>query len=187
MKISSSTTVTLLLLSLARVIDITIAQRTTVNGGRIDLTTCVNQESSFDIQLVYMGTGQVNPVYEEAFELAAKRWSKVIVGDEPDIGANIVDDWFGGQFPGQQQQQPYNGAVDDLVIGYDIPDTIDGLGGTLGGAGPVFTRRDRLNRPLSTISGIMFFDGLDLDNMPLRKGEVLYSKILYLFKGIHNF
>ena len=111
-----------------------------------------------------MGTGEVNPVYEDAFQLAAKRWSKVIVGDESDIGANVVDDWFGGQFPGQQ---PYNGAVDDLVIGYDIPDTIDGLGGTLGGSGPVFTRRDRFDRPLSTISGVMFFDGLDLDIMPV--------------------
>lgn len=91
-----------------------------------------------------------------------KRPPSVVVGDVPDVGSNLVDDWFGGEFVGS-----YNGAVDDLVIGYDIPSTIDGPGGQLGGAGPVFVRRDGRGRPLSTISGIMFFDGADLDTMPL--------------------
>ena len=138
------------------------AQRTTVNGGTVDLATCVNQETQFTIQLVYIGATTIDPRYTEAFEAAAKRWMKVIVGDVPNIGAGLVDDWFGGQF-----SSPYTGAVDDLVIGYDIPTTLDGLGGQLGGAGPVFVRRDNVGRPLSTISGIMFFDGQDLDAMPL--------------------
>ena len=140
---------------------------TTVNGGTVDLATCVNQQSNFNIQLVFMGSSDsgstIDPRYTEAFEAAAARWMKVIVGDVPDLGANLVDDWFGGQFEGSS----YNGAVDDLVIGYDIPATIDGPGGQMGGAGPVFVRRDSRGRPLSTISGIMFFDGADLDTMPL--------------------
>ncbi|CAB9515745.1 PKD domain containing protein [Seminavis robusta] len=139
------------------------AQRTTstVDGGTVDLTTCEKTPSEYNIQLQYMGVGDPDPRYEEAFQLAAIRWSKIIVGDVPDVRGGTVDDWFGGQFPGRS----YTEAVDDVVIGYNIPDTLDGPGGTLGAAGPVFVRRDAFRRPTSTISGIMEFDGLDLDAM----------------------
>ena len=162
MKVSATTKVLATLAARALSLPPSMAQQTTVNGGSIDLTTCVNQESQYTIQLMYMGTGTIDPRYTEAFEAAATRWMKVIVGDVQDLDANLVDDWFGGEF-----ESSYSGAVDDLVIGYDIPTTIDGPGGQLGGAGPVFVRRDRQGRPLSTISGIMFFDGADLDTMPL--------------------
>jgi hypothetical protein len=47
---------------------------------------------------------------QQAFELAAGRWSNVIVGDVvPNIEAGSVDDWFNGAF-----DTPYNGAVDNL-------------------------------------------------------------------------
>jgi hypothetical protein len=128
----------------------------------IDLETCTNVDSDYKIEVIDMGTGITDPRYVEAFQDAATRWSKVVVGDVPDVAAGITSDLFSGQF-----SQPYNGAVDDLVIGYEIANTIDGPGGTLGSAGPVFVRRDRFGRPLTTISGVMRFDGQDLDRMPI--------------------
>lgn len=138
---------------------------TLVNGGTVDLTSCVNRESEFTIDVRYMGSGKLDPRYEAAFEAAAERWSKVVVGDVPDFPAGQTEDWFGGFFEGR----PFNGAVDDVVIGYDIMPTIDGPGGQLGGAGPVMLRAGGFmgRRPSSTISGIMFFDGEDLDAMPV--------------------
>jgi len=129
--------------------------------SNIDLATCTNVETDFNIQLVNMGSN-IDERYVEAFESAAKRWSKVVVGDVPNIDAGMVQDWFSGQF-----DQPYNGAVDDLVIGYEISDRIDGPGGTLGSAGPVFIRQDGFGRLTSTISGVMNFDGQDFDRMPI--------------------
>lgn len=128
----------------------------------VDLTTCTPVgNSKFQIQLLNMGSSSIDTRYIEAFEKAAERWQKVIVGDLlPDFDGGEVDDWFGGQF-----LEPYQGSVDDLVIGYEIGE-IDGVGGTLGSAGPVFVRRDRSNRPMGTISGIMRFDIQDFNRMP---------------------
>jgi hypothetical protein len=72
--------------------------RTMVNGGTVDLATCTNVESQFNIQAMYMGAAAIDERYEDAFELAAQRWTKVIVGDVPDLAAGLTDDWFGGQF-----------------------------------------------------------------------------------------
>lgn len=130
--------------------------------SNIDLATCTNKDTNYNIQLVNMGGNVVDARYVDAFELAAKRWSKVVVGDVPDNDGRRVRDWFNGQF-----DQPYSGSVDDLVIGYEISDTIDGIGGTLGGAGPVFIRQDSSGRLTSTLSGVMFFDGQDFDRMPI--------------------
>ena len=67
-----------------------------------------------------------------------------------------IDDWFGDAFAPRSFAEP----VDDVVIGYDIPETLDGPGGKLGPAGAVFVRRDA-----TTISGVMRFDGADLEGM----------------------
>ena len=131
--------------------------------SNVDLETCtpVGKDSQFNIELINMGGTEPNPRYVEAFVKAAERWSKVIVNDlQPDFGAGLVDDWFGGAFG----SSTYNGPVDDLVIGYRIG-TIDGPGGVLGAAGPVFVRRDRSNNPVGTISGVMEFDAADFDRM----------------------
>lgn len=129
----------------------------------IDLVTCtpVGEASNFNIQLVDMGDTATDPRYIDALEKAAERWSKVIVGDLPDLGAGQVQDWFQGTF-----SRSYNGAVDDVVIGYDLAGSIDGLGGTLGRAGGVFVRTVQ-GRSTTTISGIMQFDAVDLDRMPI--------------------
>ena len=130
--------------------------------GNIDLATCTPSEySNFNIQIINMGSQDIDSSLVKAFELAAARWSKVIVGDvTPDFPAGTVADWFGGQFP-----SPFNGAVDDVVIGFAITD-IDGFGNVLGSAGPIFTRIDAFGNTLAPISGAMIFDVADASQMP---------------------
>lgn len=136
---------------------------------------CDAVESQYTIQVIDMSEdpSSTDPRYTEAFQLAANRWSKVIVGDVPNFPANQVDDWFGGRFA----PRFFNGPVDDLVIGFEIPTTIDGPSGTLGSAGAVFVRRDRFGNPLSTASGVMTFDGIDLDLMDIEdvKAVILHE------------
>lgn len=136
---------------------------------------CDAVESQYSITVIDMSPdpSQTDQRYTEAFQLAANRWSKVIVGDLQPFSSGNVDDWFGGRFA----PRSFNGAVDDLVIGFEIPDTIDGPGGTLGSAGSVFVRRDRFGNPGATASGTMTFDGQDLDRMDIEdvKAVVLHE------------
>lgn len=128
----------------------------------VDLATCVpvGTESQFEITLINMGSEDTNPRYIEALQKAAERWKKIIVNDLPGFPAGRIQDWFAGAF-----NRPYAGAVDDVVIGYDLSSTIDGVGGTLGQAGAIFTRTRR-GVSISTISGQMQFDVADLQRMP---------------------
>jgi hypothetical protein len=132
---------------------------------QLQTETCTPLSSNFNIQLVNMGTVD-NDIddsrYDGAFDDAARRWEKVVIGDLPDSPAEAVDDWFAGSF-----SRPFNGAIDDLLIGYELT-AMDGPGGQLGGAGPVFVRRDpRTGASRSTLSGVMFFDRVDFDLMPI--------------------
>lgn len=132
------------------------------NDPDVDLATCVpvGVESQFKITLINMGSVEDTEArFITALEKAAHRWQKIIVNDlRPNFRAGTVEDWFDGMF-----DRPYNGEVDDVVIGYDLSKTIDGPGGTLGRAGAVFTRVDRsTDRATSTISGAMQFDVADL-------------------------
>lgn len=79
----------------------------------------------------------------------------------PDVDAGQIPDLFNGLF-----SEPYSGAVDDLVIGFEITD-IDGPGGVLGAAGPIFVRQDDIGRPLAPVSGVMRFDIADVSQMPI--------------------
>eukprot|EP00550_Attheya_septentrionalis_P001998 CAMPEP_0198288142 /NCGR_PEP_ID=MMETSP1449-20131203/6757_1 /TAXON_ID=420275 /ORGANISM="Attheya septentrionalis, Strain CCMP2084" /LENGTH=394 /DNA_ID=CAMNT_0043986253 /DNA_START=50 /DNA_END=1234 /DNA_ORIENTATION=+ len=136
---------------------------------QLQTETCTPLTSNFNIQLVNMGTVTVDndtddndSRYDAAFDDAARRWEKVVIGDLPDSPAGAVDDWFQGSF-----SRPFNGAIDDLLIGYEIT-AMDGPGGQLGGAGPLFVRRDpRTGASRSTLSGVMFFDRVDFDLMPI--------------------
>ena len=138
-------------------------------SGGIDLGTCTSiSKSNFNIQVMNMGSTDIDPSLAEAFELAAQRWSKVIVGDvTPDFPEGTVSDWFSGQF-----STPFAGAVDDLVIGFEIAE-IDGLGEILGSAGPVFTRLDASGNALAPISGVMIFDVVDVSAMPIDDFKVV--------------
>lgn len=156
----TATTLLSMLLIFANTND-AVAQEIMVDNGRVNLETCVNQESQYTIRLEYMGDGEIDDRYVDAFESAALRWTKVVIGDLPDAQPQGIDDWFADTF-----DRRYAEPVDDVVVGYDIPATIDGAGGTLGSAGAVYVRRDRSGRPMQTISGIMTFDGADLATMP---------------------
>ena len=138
-------------------------------SGGIDIGTCTPiSNSNFNIQVINMGSTDIDPSFTEAFELAAQRWSKVIVGDvTPDFPEGTVSDWFSGQF-----STPFAGAVDDLVIGFEIAE-IDGLGEILGSAGPVFTRLDASGNALAPISGVMIFDVVDVSAMPIDDFKVV--------------
>jgi subtilisin-like proprotein convertase family protein len=103
------------------------------------ITTTAPQAPAFAIEVRYRGG--LTTAQQAAFDLAARRWSEIIVADLPDVrvGSEVVD---------------------DVVIEAEgVP--IDGPGRTLGQAGPT-----RL-RPESFLPawGIMSFDTADLEQM----------------------
>ena len=108
-----------------------------------------------------MNTG-TNTNFDAAFASAKARWESIIIGDLIDFDPYGVD-WFGRQLSGS-----YSGAVDDVVIGYEMK-YIDGINGVLGSAGPYY-RRTESN---STISGVMSFDQDDFSNMSAADAEII--------------
>lgn len=100
---------------------------------------------AFDIQLNFQG---LTTTEQAIFNQAAARWEQIIVGDLPNA--------------------TYNGrVVDDLLIDASAT-TIDGVGGTLGQAGP---DRFRIGT-LFPYHGSMQFDTADLASME-RNGSLL--------------
>ena len=96
----------------------------------------------------------VTPVTERQFQVfdnAAGRWEGIIIGDVPSITGTLPSAFIG--LPPVADEE----TIDDLIIEVAlIP--IDGPGGILGSAGPVFVRTvDNL-----PVSGVMFFDTADL-------------------------
>jgi len=135
---------------------------TTNNGKQVSQVcsrTCSSCGSAFSIQLMNTGT---NTNFDAAFASAKARWESIIIGDLSDEAARGFD-WFGGQLSAS-----YSGAVDDVVIGYEIQ-VIDGIGGILGSAGPTYRR----SSTGSTISGIMRFDQDDFANMSAANAEII--------------
>jgi hypothetical protein len=100
--------------------------------------------SPFTIEVRFLGG--LNPAQQEAFTAAADRWTRIIVGDLPDV---LVD----------------NEVVDDLVINAQgVP--IDGPGKILGQAGPTHIRPEGAGAAAHLpAKGIMSFDTDDLAKM----------------------
>lgn len=94
-----------------------------------------NPVSAFNIDVIF--GGGLTPSQQAAFAIAASRWEQLIIGDVPDVG-----------------------AIDDLSIAASGV-AIDGVGGTLGQAGPTDLRAGT-NIPYQ---GIMQFDSADLANL----------------------
>ena len=92
----------------------------------------------FDIDFQFSG----DSAYRSYFEAAAARWERVIIGDLP-----------GFTVPGY-------GFIDDLLISVSIS-SIDGAGGILGSAAPVWYR----NSSLLPIQGNITFDSADVTRM----------------------
>ncbi|MDB4293104.1 proprotein convertase P-domain-containing protein [Maribacter sp.] len=96
-------------------------------------------ESPFKIEVNFLGG--LSDSQKAIFQVAADRWSEIIVGNLPPITTDI-------------------GLVDDLVIDAEGI-VIDGAGGTLGQAGPTRVRPGSL----LPARGIMQFDSADLQRM----------------------
>ena len=111
--------------------------------------------SGFAIDLRWVGEAPGVQI-QTAFTAAAERWSRVIVGDLPDVnsGASAGAGSCGEpRFPDTR-----NVTIDDVLIFAEV-DSIDGLGKTLGQAKPCFTYQGR------TVIGYMTFDKADLATM----------------------
>jgi hypothetical protein len=91
--------------------------------------------SQYTIDVVF--GGGLTPSQQAIFALAAARWSQIIIGDVPDVG-----------------------AIDDLEI-FAQGVAIDGVGGILGQAGPTAFRP----ATFLPFQGIMQFDSADLANL----------------------
>ena len=82
---------------------------------------------------------------------------EIVIGDKPDQPQQHSNvDWFNGEFP----SKTFNGPVDDLVIGYNVI-YIDGIGGTLGSAGPTVMKKE--GSSFRTVAGTMYFDKDDFE------------------------
>ncbi|MFK8183931.1 MAG: pre-peptidase C-terminal domain-containing protein [Phormidesmis sp.] len=113
---------------------ITVGVTTDNNGGG-------GSDSDFQIDVLFTDSS-LSASQQAIFQDAADRWAEIITGDLPDVFIEGI------------------GEVDDLVIQASAP-SIDGVGGTLGQAGPTFIRTDS-SLP---VAGIMEFDAADLDEL----------------------
>lgn len=116
--------------------------------------------TSFNIELVSCGS---TPSLDTVFIRAAQTWSSVITGDlldfemPPGTETECLADFDG-------EPVMTCGHIDDIIIGYSVG-PVDGLGGQLGAAGPVYTRGQEWPRHRELpITGWMQFDEADLNS-----------------------
>ena len=112
----------------------------TLRRWGLAISTAAPAQPPFKIVVRFLGG--LTTAQQDAFDAAARRWSEIIVGDLPDVrvGSEVIDDV--------------------LIEASGV--AIDGVGGTLGRAGP------RALRPAPIIlpaTGIMEFDTADLARM----------------------
>lgn len=124
----------------------------------IDLETqTITSQYNIDIRIL----GGLTPSQQDAFAIAAKRWSSIIIGDVPD--ANLQGE-----------------LIDDIKI--DARGAlIDGVGGILGQAGPTWIR----SGSFLPIAGVMTFDRDDLQK--LEDDGLLLSVILHEMAHVIGF
>ncbi len=110
--------------------------------------------SAYDIEIRFMGTAP-SASQQAAFTSAAARWRELVVGELSDIFVSLP-----AGSCGEPSLPAISEVVDDLLIYAEVV-AIDGVGGTLGSAGPCWIRlADGL-----TILGTMRFDAADIDNL----------------------
>ncbi|MET7619256.1 leishmanolysin-related zinc metalloendopeptidase [Streptomyces sp. NPDC005408] len=116
--------------------------RAVADPARADELAAVT--SPFTIEVRFLGG--LTDTQEQAFEQAADRWARVIIGDLPTVilGGEVIDDL--------------------LILAQGVP--IDGTGRILGQAGPTHVRSASANfGALLPVKGIMSFDTADLAHM----------------------
>jgi hypothetical protein len=104
-----------------------------------------NESYSITVRL----SGDVRPEFQQSFATAADRWASVIPVGVPDVALQLPEGFLGWV-------PAFDGVVDDLMIDVRII-PIDGPRGTLGRAGPLYTRGTQ------PIWGFMELDVDDLD------------------------
>ena len=127
---------------------------------------CPAGTRAFNITLFNTGT---NTNFDAQFSSAKARWESIIKCGLSDRSAGQVADWFSGDL-----SKAYNGAVDDVVIGYEMA-PIDGPSNVLGFAGARYYRSDTF----SPISGIMKFDEADFASMSTSKYICFYAYSMF--------
>ncbi len=125
---------------------------TAAAGGSSAQTPVTVSPSNFNVALRNLTT--LTTPQQAAFDEAATRWRLLIVGDVPDILLVAAAGTCGSNSPAM------NETVDDLVILVTV-EPIDGVGGTLGSAGPCYIR----NSNQLPILGRMRFDRDDLNQL----------------------
>ena len=108
---------------------------------------------NFDIDVRFLTP--VSTAQREAYERAALRWRQIIIGDLADEQVNLTEDSCAEGSPA------INELVDDVII-LASSIQIDGVGGTLGFAGPCLGRGNFL-----TVVGMMTFDDDDVRQLRL--------------------
>ena len=110
----------------------------------------VRDRNHFNITLRF--ASPITDAQRAVFELAARRWEKLITADVPSVSGSFP---AGYCFTGMPA---FSGTIDDILIDVQVR-PIDGPGHILGAAGPCLARTsDAL-----TAYGIMYFDVDDLD------------------------
>jgi hypothetical protein len=115
---------------------------------------------NFSITLMNLGN---QTLFDSDVRSAANRWEQIIIGDLPDVQGGTKN-WFA-------KHGNYTGPIDDIIIGYDFS-PIDGNGGILGNAGPLYLRPEPIRLPYS---GIL---KLDRDDLMLMKTNGLIRNVL---------
>lgn len=115
-------------------------------------TATSSSSGSYDIELRFIGT--ISASIQAAFMNAKARWEGIVTSDLP--SSNLSAD--AGTC--SENQPAVNEVVDDLIIFAEVG-PIDGVGNTLGQAGPCYVR----TTGNTSILGTMTFDEADLEAM----------------------
>ncbi|HTO01231.1 MAG TPA: leishmanolysin-related zinc metalloendopeptidase, partial [Microthrixaceae bacterium] len=118
---------------------------------KLDITIAPGPSEPFDITLI--GVDSLDAAVAAEFSAAAAKWEQVITTGLPDIDGSTL-----GCTP--EEGRPIPASIDDLAIYTEVV-PIDGVGGTLGSAGPTcMVRATELG-----VIGIMQFDEADVASM----------------------
>lgn len=121
------------------------------------------QSTVFNIELIScVSDASINAV----FVTAAQRWMKIITGDLLDVTNTRVTMPIADCITDSSNVRMLScGFVDDLIIGFSVF-AIDGVGGTLAQALPLYSRPDSYaSNPKLPISGYMEFDSADWSDL----------------------
>jgi hypothetical protein len=132
----------------------------TATSGAVSDTATVTVKA-FDIVLTYL-TPLTNS-QRAAFETARNRWESLIVGDLPAVNNDLPPNACGSN-------PATSGPFDDLTIFVEVK-SIDGVGSTLGQAGPCFVR---VPGDLTVIGRMEF----DEDDLEIIEGEGLLDEVV---------